>query len=147
MRGGASGGTVAVSPSAKTTLLGSGTRPRILSVPTLAAIETGTVMVDGVSTFFRRVPGEGGPPPPLFPAGSGEGPPGSFPPRQPDPPRGLAAVPRADVGPGGGVRSPRLGPLGAPIARRVRLLDGRPGALLHPLPAADGDRGLLPRRP
>jgi pimeloyl-ACP methyl ester carboxylesterase len=30
----------------------------------LAAIETGTVMVDGVSTFFRRVPGEG--PPAVF---------------------------------------------------------------------------------
>jgi pimeloyl-ACP methyl ester carboxylesterase len=30
----------------------------------LTAIETGTVMVDGVSTFFRRVPGEG--PPALF---------------------------------------------------------------------------------
>jgi pimeloyl-ACP methyl ester carboxylesterase len=30
----------------------------------VAAIETGTVMVDGVSTFFRRVPGEG--PPTLF---------------------------------------------------------------------------------
>jgi pimeloyl-ACP methyl ester carboxylesterase len=27
----------------------------------LAAIETGTVMVDGVSTFFRRLPGEGPP--------------------------------------------------------------------------------------
>jgi pimeloyl-ACP methyl ester carboxylesterase len=27
----------------------------------LPAIETGTVMVDGVSTFFRRVPGEGDP--------------------------------------------------------------------------------------
>jgi pimeloyl-ACP methyl ester carboxylesterase len=27
----------------------------------LATIETGTVMVDGVSTFFRRVPGEGDP--------------------------------------------------------------------------------------
>jgi pimeloyl-ACP methyl ester carboxylesterase len=32
--------------------------------PTLGAIETGTVMVDGVSTFFRRVPGDG--PPTLF---------------------------------------------------------------------------------
>jgi pimeloyl-ACP methyl ester carboxylesterase len=30
----------------------------------LAAIETGTVMVDGVSTFFRRVPGDG--PPAVF---------------------------------------------------------------------------------
>jgi pimeloyl-ACP methyl ester carboxylesterase len=30
----------------------------------LTAIETGTVMVDGVSTFFRRVPGDG--PPALF---------------------------------------------------------------------------------
>jgi pimeloyl-ACP methyl ester carboxylesterase len=30
----------------------------------LTAIETGTVMVDGVSTFFRRVPGEG--PPAVF---------------------------------------------------------------------------------
>jgi pimeloyl-ACP methyl ester carboxylesterase len=29
--------------------------------PTLAAIETGTVMVDGVSTFFRRVPGDEAP--------------------------------------------------------------------------------------
>jgi len=28
-------------------------------VATLPAIETGTVMVDGVSTFFRRLPGEG----------------------------------------------------------------------------------------
>ena len=27
----------------------------------MAAIETGTVMVDGVSTFFRRLPGEGSP--------------------------------------------------------------------------------------
>ena len=27
----------------------------------MAAVETGTVMVDGVSTFFRRVPGEGDP--------------------------------------------------------------------------------------
>jgi pimeloyl-ACP methyl ester carboxylesterase len=34
---------------------------RISSPLTLAAIETGTVMVDGVSTFFRRV-GAGGPP-------------------------------------------------------------------------------------
>jgi pimeloyl-ACP methyl ester carboxylesterase len=31
---------------------------------TLGAIETGTVMVDGVSTFFRRVPGDG--PPTVF---------------------------------------------------------------------------------
>jgi pimeloyl-ACP methyl ester carboxylesterase len=38
--------------------------PRVSSAPTVAAIETGTVMVDGVSTFFRRVPGEG--PPALF---------------------------------------------------------------------------------
>jgi pimeloyl-ACP methyl ester carboxylesterase len=35
-----------------------------LSAPTLPAIETGTVMVDGLSTFFRRVPGDG--PPALF---------------------------------------------------------------------------------
>jgi pimeloyl-ACP methyl ester carboxylesterase len=35
-----------------------------LSAPTLAVIETGTVMVDGVSTFFRRVRGEG--PPAVF---------------------------------------------------------------------------------
>jgi pimeloyl-ACP methyl ester carboxylesterase len=34
-----------------------------LSTPTVGAIETGTVMVDGVSTFFRRVGGEG---PPAF---------------------------------------------------------------------------------
>ena len=33
----------------------------ISSAPTLPAIETGTAMVDGVSTFFRRVPGEGPP--------------------------------------------------------------------------------------
>ena len=33
----------------------------LLSAPELPAIETGTVMVDGVSTFFRRVPGEGDP--------------------------------------------------------------------------------------
>ena len=32
-----------------------------MSAPTLAAIETGTVMVDGVSTYFRRIPGEGAP--------------------------------------------------------------------------------------
>jgi pimeloyl-ACP methyl ester carboxylesterase len=32
-----------------------------LSAPTLPTIETGTVMVDGVSTFFRRVRGEGAP--------------------------------------------------------------------------------------
>jgi pimeloyl-ACP methyl ester carboxylesterase len=35
-----------------------------LSVPIVPAIETGTVMVDGNSTFFRRVPGDG--PPTLF---------------------------------------------------------------------------------
>jgi pimeloyl-ACP methyl ester carboxylesterase len=35
-----------------------------MCAPTLAAIETGTVMVDSVSTFFRRVPGDG--PPTLF---------------------------------------------------------------------------------
>jgi pimeloyl-ACP methyl ester carboxylesterase len=34
---------------------------RISSAPTVPAIETGTAMVDGVSTFFRRVPGEGPP--------------------------------------------------------------------------------------
>jgi pimeloyl-ACP methyl ester carboxylesterase len=39
-----------------------------LSAATLPAIETGTVMVDGVSTFFRRVPGDG--PPALFIHGS-----------------------------------------------------------------------------
>jgi pimeloyl-ACP methyl ester carboxylesterase len=32
-----------------------------MSAPTVPAIETGTVMVDGVSTFFRRLPGEGPP--------------------------------------------------------------------------------------
>jgi pimeloyl-ACP methyl ester carboxylesterase len=32
-----------------------------LSAPIVPAIETGTVMVDGVSTFFRRLPGEGAP--------------------------------------------------------------------------------------
>jgi pimeloyl-ACP methyl ester carboxylesterase len=32
-----------------------------VSALTLAAIETGTVMVDGVSTFFRRIPGQGVP--------------------------------------------------------------------------------------
>jgi pimeloyl-ACP methyl ester carboxylesterase len=32
-----------------------------LSASTVPAIETGTVMVDGVSTYFRRVPGEGSP--------------------------------------------------------------------------------------
>jgi pimeloyl-ACP methyl ester carboxylesterase len=35
-----------------------------MSAPTLAAVETGTVVVDGVSTFFRRVPGDG--PPAVF---------------------------------------------------------------------------------
>jgi pimeloyl-ACP methyl ester carboxylesterase len=35
-----------------------------VSAPTLAAIETGTVMVDGVSIFFRRLPGKG--PPAVF---------------------------------------------------------------------------------
>jgi pimeloyl-ACP methyl ester carboxylesterase len=35
-----------------------------LSAPTVAPIETGTVMVDGVSTFFRRVRGDG--PPTVF---------------------------------------------------------------------------------
>jgi pimeloyl-ACP methyl ester carboxylesterase len=35
-----------------------------LSAPTVATIETGTVMVDGVSTFFRRVKGDG--PPTVF---------------------------------------------------------------------------------
>jgi pimeloyl-ACP methyl ester carboxylesterase len=35
-----------------------------LSAPKVAEIETGTVEVDGVSTFFRRLPGEG--PPALF---------------------------------------------------------------------------------
>jgi pimeloyl-ACP methyl ester carboxylesterase len=35
-----------------------------LSTPTVAEIETGTVMVDGVSTFFRRKGGEG--PPAVF---------------------------------------------------------------------------------
>jgi pimeloyl-ACP methyl ester carboxylesterase len=35
-----------------------------LSAPTVASIETGTVMVDGVSTFFRRVNGDG--PPAVF---------------------------------------------------------------------------------
>jgi pimeloyl-ACP methyl ester carboxylesterase len=35
-----------------------------VSAPTLPAIETGTVMVDGVSTFFRRLPGDG--PPAVF---------------------------------------------------------------------------------
>jgi pimeloyl-ACP methyl ester carboxylesterase len=35
-----------------------------LSELTVASIETGTVMVDGVSTFFRRVPGDG--PPAVF---------------------------------------------------------------------------------
>jgi pimeloyl-ACP methyl ester carboxylesterase len=35
-----------------------------LSAPTVAPIETGTVMVDGVSTFFRRVGGDG--PPTVF---------------------------------------------------------------------------------
>jgi pimeloyl-ACP methyl ester carboxylesterase len=35
-----------------------------LSAPTVAPIETGTVMVDGVSTFFRRVRGDG--PPAVF---------------------------------------------------------------------------------
>jgi pimeloyl-ACP methyl ester carboxylesterase len=35
-----------------------------LSAPNVAEIETGTVEVDGVSTFFRRLPGEG--PPALF---------------------------------------------------------------------------------
>jgi pimeloyl-ACP methyl ester carboxylesterase len=34
---------------------------RLWSPPDVTAIETGTVMVDGVSTFFRRVPGEGAP--------------------------------------------------------------------------------------
>ena len=68
MRGGIRGGSAAVLPSASTTLVGNGMRrgysgrtrgyrPR----PTVTAIETGTVMVDGVSTFFRRVPGEGPP--------------------------------------------------------------------------------------
>ncbi len=35
-----------------------------MSAPTVAQIETGTVMVDGVSTFFRRVDGDG--PPAVF---------------------------------------------------------------------------------
>jgi pimeloyl-ACP methyl ester carboxylesterase len=35
-----------------------------LSAPTVASIETGTVMVDGVSTFFRRLSGDG--PPAVF---------------------------------------------------------------------------------
>jgi pimeloyl-ACP methyl ester carboxylesterase len=35
-----------------------------LSAPTVASIETGSVMVDGVSTFFRRVKGDG--PPTVF---------------------------------------------------------------------------------
>ena len=61
-------------PSASTILLGSGTtplnglllveHPHILSASTVAQIETGTVMVDGVSTFFRRVQGDG--PPTVF---------------------------------------------------------------------------------
>ncbi len=61
-------------PSASTTLLGSGTpplnglrlrrTPALVSPPTVASIETGTVMVDGVSTFFRRVQGAG--PPTVF---------------------------------------------------------------------------------
>jgi pimeloyl-ACP methyl ester carboxylesterase len=42
--------------------------PRILSAPTLPAIETGTVTVDGVSTFFRRIPGDG--PPVVFAHGN-----------------------------------------------------------------------------
>src|SRR3954466_15893773 len=68
MRGGGAGGRVAVLSSARPTLLGRGMRrgysrhaARISSAPTLPAIETGTAMVDGVSTFFRRVPGEGPP--------------------------------------------------------------------------------------
>ena len=40
-----------------------GARPDIVRAA-LAAIETGTVMVDGVSTFFRRIPGSG--PPAVF---------------------------------------------------------------------------------
>jgi pimeloyl-ACP methyl ester carboxylesterase len=39
-----------------------------LSASTLPAIETGTVMVDGVSTFFRRLPGDG--PPVVFAHGN-----------------------------------------------------------------------------
>jgi pimeloyl-ACP methyl ester carboxylesterase len=59
-----------VLPSASTTLLGSGTPPlnglllALVSAPTVPLIETGTVMVDGVSTFFRRVQGDG--PPAVF---------------------------------------------------------------------------------
>src|SRR5215213_6038290 len=74
MRGGVPGGRVAVDPSASTTLLGNGIpslnglRLRctlaLWSRPTVASIETGTVMVDGVSTFFRKVKGEG--PPAVF---------------------------------------------------------------------------------
>ena len=58
---------MAVLPSASTTLLGSGTPPlnglllALVSAPTVPPIETGTVMVDGVSTFFRRVQGDGPP--------------------------------------------------------------------------------------
>jgi pimeloyl-ACP methyl ester carboxylesterase len=61
---------VVVLPSASTTLLGRGTPPlnglllALVSAPTVPPIETGTVMVDGVSTFFRRVQGDG--PPAVF---------------------------------------------------------------------------------
>jgi pimeloyl-ACP methyl ester carboxylesterase len=71
MRGALPGGREAVLPSARTTFVGNGIpalnglrlrrTPHLFSAPTVAAIETGTVMVDGVSTFFRRVPGEGPP--------------------------------------------------------------------------------------
>jgi pimeloyl-ACP methyl ester carboxylesterase len=40
------------------------TEARILSAPTVPDLETGTVMVDGVSTYFRRVGGAG--PPTVF---------------------------------------------------------------------------------
>ncbi len=62
---------MAALPSASTTLVGSGMtrgyswRPAwISSAPTVAEIETGTVLVDGVSTFFRSVSGDG--PPAVF---------------------------------------------------------------------------------
>jgi pimeloyl-ACP methyl ester carboxylesterase len=49
-----------VFPSASLIFVGSGTGAEDI-VLAVARIETGTVMVDGVSTFFRRVPGESAP--------------------------------------------------------------------------------------
>src|SRR5262245_38169222 len=62
MRGGLPGGRVAVLPSASTIFEGSGMSPlNVRCAPTVPAIETDIAMVDGVSTFFRRVPGDGPP--------------------------------------------------------------------------------------